>query len=220
MKSKNLKKKVAFEVLKFIPNEIFIGVGTGSTVTYLINYLKKIKNKIKGAVSSSYKTTMSLKKNGIKVVQLNSLDRLPLYIDSADEINNNMEMIKGGGAALTREKILASAADKFICIIDETKQVKTLGKFPLPIEVLPMSYRYVMRELKKIGGEVKKRSNIITDNNNYILDISKLCIVNPVDIENTINNIPGVISVGIFSRRKPDILLVSTKKNVKKVFIN
>ncbi|CAL4322568.1 ribose-5-phosphate isomerase RpiA [Buchnera aphidicola] len=217
MKLKNLKKKVALEALKFIPEKIFVGIGTGSTISYLINFLKNIKNKIKGAVSSSYETTMSLRRNGIKVVKLNSLDCLPLYIDSADEINNNMEMIKGGGAALTREKILASAADEFICIIDETKQVKTLGKFPLPIEVLPMSYRYVMKELKKIGGEVSKR-NVITDNNNYILDISKLCILNPLEIENKINNIPGVISVGIFSQRKPDILLVSTKKNVKTFF--
>jgi len=212
MKLKNLKKKVAFEVLKFIPNKIIIGIGTGSTVHYLIKFLKKNKNKIKGAVSSSHQTTLELQKNGIKVFKLNSLDFLPLYIDSADEINKDMEMIKGGGAALTREKVISSAADKFICIIDETKQVQTLGKFPLPIEVLPMSYRYVMRELKKIGGDVKKRKNIITDNNNYILDISKLCILNPSEIENKINNIPGVISVGIFSQRKPDILLVGTKK--------
>ncbi|NIH16552.1 MAG: ribose-5-phosphate isomerase RpiA [Buchnera aphidicola (Periphyllus lyropictus)] len=218
MKLKKLKKKVALEVLKFIPKNIIIGVGTGSTISYFIDFLKTIRNKIIGAVSSSIKTTENLKKNGIKIFELNKINNLPLYIDSADEINRNMDMIKGGGAALTKEKIIASAAKKFICIIDETKEVKILGKFPLPVEVLPMSYKYVKKKLEKLGGIVKKRNKIITENNNYILDISNLYINNPFDLENKINNIPGVISVGIFSQRKPDVLLVSKINKVKVIF--
>ncbi|CAL4322589.1 Ribose-5-phosphate isomerase A [Buchnera aphidicola (Periphyllus testudinaceus)] len=215
MKLKKLKKKVAIEALKLIPYQEIIGIGTGSTISYFIKYLKNIKNKIKGVVSSSHQTTKILKKYGIKIFKLNEINFLSLYIDSADEINKNMEMIKGGGAALTREKIIASAAQKFICIIDETKQVNVLGKFPLPVEVIPMAYKFVKKQLKKLGGEVKKRKNLITDNHNYILDISNLFILNPKYIEKKINNIPGVVSVGIFSQRKPDILLIGKKNKIK-----
>ncbi|WP_343187653.1 ribose-5-phosphate isomerase RpiA [Buchnera aphidicola (Periphyllus koelreuteriae)] len=218
MNLKKLKKKVAFEVLKFIPLKEIIGIGTGSTISYFLKYLKKFKNKIKGAVSSSTKTTNILNKYGIKIFYLNNINFLPIYIDSADEINKNMEMIKGGGAALTREKIIASSAKQFICIVDETKIVNVLGKFPLPIEVIPMAYKYVKYELLKLGGIVEKRKNVLTDNNNYILDVKNLFISNPKFLEKKINNIPGVVSVGIFSKRKPDILLISKKNKIKTIF--
>lgn len=218
MKIKNLKKIVAKKALKYIPKNKIIGIGTGSTISYFIKYLGKIKNSIQGAVSSSNNTTISLQKNNIPIVKLNDVDYVSIYFDSADEINNNMDMIKGGGAALTQEKIIASASKKFVCMIDHTKQVNVLGNFPLPIEVLPMSYKYVTKELEKLGGIVKIRKNIITDNNNYILDVKNLFIRNPLRLEKKINNIPGVISVGIFSQRKPDILLISTKKSVKTIF--
>ncbi|WP_343183419.1 ribose-5-phosphate isomerase RpiA [Buchnera aphidicola] len=218
MNLKKLKKKVAFEVLKFIPLKEIIGIGTGSTISYFLKYLKKFKNKIKGAVSSSTKTTNILNEYGIKIFYLNNINFLPIYIDSADEINKNMEMIKGGGAALTREKIIASSAKKFICIVDETKIVNVLGKFPLPIEVIPMAYKYVTYELVKLGGIVEKRKNVLTDNNNYILDVKNLFISNPKSLEKKINNIPGVVSVGIFSKRKPDILLISKKNKIKTIF--
>ncbi|NIG99272.1 MAG: ribose-5-phosphate isomerase RpiA [Buchnera aphidicola (Periphyllus acericola)] len=218
MKLEKLKKKVAFEALKFVPFKQIIGIGTGSTISYFIKYLSKIKDKIIGVVSSSKKTTKILKKYGIKIFKLNEVNYLPVYIDSADEINKNMEMIKGGGAALMREKIIASASKKFICIIDKTKKVNILGKFPLPVEVLPMSYKYVKNELKKIGGNVIRRKNIITDNNNYILDINDFFILNPKNIEKKINNIPGVLSVGIFSKRKPDVLLIGKNSRIETIF--
>ncbi|MCW5197559.1 ribose-5-phosphate isomerase RpiA [Buchnera aphidicola] len=217
MKLENLKKIVAKNALKYIPKKKVIGIGTGSTISYFIKYLSRIKDSIKGAISSSYHTTVSLRKNGIPIIKLNDVDNLSIYFDSADEINDNMDMIKGGGAALMQEKIIASASKKFICMIDYTKKVNILGKFPLPIEVLPMAYKYVQKELKKFGGIVKKRKNVITDNNNYILDIKNLFIKNPLYLENQINNIPGVISVGIFAQRKPDILLVSNHTHVQTI---
>ncbi|CAL4322631.1 Ribose-5-phosphate isomerase A [Buchnera aphidicola (Chaitophorus sp. 3695)] len=217
MTLKNLKKIVAKYALRYIPKKKIIGIGTGSTISYFIKYLRKIKDSIQGAVSSSNHTTISLKKNGIPVIALNDVDYISIYFDSADEINNNMDMIKGGGAALMQEKIIASASKKFVCMIDYTKKVNVLGKFPLPIEVLPMSYKYVKKELEKLGGIVKKRKKVITDNNNYILDIKNLYINNPIYLEKKINNIPGVISVGIFSQRQPDILLISNYTQVQTI---
>lgn len=220
MTLKNLKKIVAKNALRYIPKKKIIGVGTGSTVSYFIKYLSMIKNNIKGVVSSSNHTTLSLKKYGIPIFSLNDVNNLSIYFDSADEVNCNMDMIKGGGAALMQEKIIASASKKFICMIDYTKKVRILGKFPLPVEVLPMSYKYVKKELKKFGGVIKRRKGVITDNNNYILDIKNLFINNPLYLENKINSIPGVVSVGIFSQRKPDVLLISKKNYVKTILNN
>lgn len=211
------KKLVAQSALQYIQDETIIGVGTGSTVNFFIEELKKSNLRLKGAVSSSEESTKRLKEINIDIYEANEVSKLDLYIDGADEINHNFEMIKGGGAALTREKIIAQISDKFICIADESKYVKTLGKFPLPIEVIPMARSQVGRDIVKIGGDPVYRQNCITDNGNIIIDVHNLMINEPKNLEEQLNNIPGVVTVGLFAKRKADILLLGTSDCVKNI---
>ncbi|MXP51204.1 ribose-5-phosphate isomerase RpiA [Pantoea sp. SoEX] len=205
----SLKKAVGLAAIKFIQADSIIGIGTGSTVDHFINALDFIKYKIKGVVSSSEQTTNKLKKFGIKILNLNEVKILPIYIDSADEIDHQMCMIKGGGAALTKEKIIASAAKQFICIADISKRVNILGKFPLPIEIIDISRSLVTEEIERIGGTVRYRKGVITENGNIILDVYNLSIKQPEVLEQHINSIPGVVTVGLFAARKADLLLIS-----------
>ncbi|WP_343128461.1 ribose-5-phosphate isomerase RpiA [Buchnera aphidicola (Kurisakia onigurumii)] len=214
-----LKKYACIEAINYIYPGITVGIGTGSTIKLFIEELKKVKHLIKGAVSSSKESTKQLIKNKIKVMDLNEISGLQLYIDSADEINKNKQMIKGGGGALTGEKIISSFSDSFICIADENKIVKDLGKFfPVPVEVIPMSINYVCSQIKKLSGIPKIRKSFITDYGNLIIDVFNLNLENPLYIENKINSISGVVSVGLFIKRKADILLVGTKQGVKTYF--
>lgn len=217
MTQDELKKAVAFAALKFVKPKTVIGVGTGSTAAHFIDALATIKDDIIGAVSSSEVSTKKLKEYGIPIFDCNDVDSLDIYVDGADEINYQMQMIKGGGAALTREKIISAISKQFICIVDESKVVKTLGKFPLPIEVIPMARSYVARELFKLGGKPIYRDGIITDNGNYILDIHDFMIENPIELENKINNIAGVVTVGLFAHRGANIALVGTTDGVKEL---
>lgn len=214
MNYKDLKQTVALEAISYISSGI-IGIGTGTTVYSFIKELSKIKNNIYGAVSSSKVSTMHLKKHGIRVIDVNTIKSLPIYVDSADEINGQMEMIKGGGGALTGEKIIAEMADTFICIVDETKYVEVLGTFPLPVEVIPMAKSYIMRELIKLGGIPQCRKNVVTDYGNIIIDIHNFKIVNPIAMEKKISLLPGVVTVGIFARRRADITLISTVNGIR-----
>ncbi len=216
MTQDELKKLVAQNALQYLKNVPVIGVGTGSTVTHLINCLAdcNFKSEIEGAVSSSIKTTEHLKQIGIPVVELNQTGDLDVYVDGADEVTPHKKMLKGGGGALTREKIIAAASRKFVCIVDESKCVDVLGKFPLPVEVLPLARSYVARELVKLGGQPVLRANYITDNNCEILDVHNLTILNPIELEKTINNIPGVITVGLFALRGADVVLVGKGSEV------
>ncbi|MBF7072077.1 ribose-5-phosphate isomerase RpiA [Glaciecola sp. MH2013] len=211
----NQKKKAAAEAaLNYVKEDTIVGVGTGSTVNFFIDALASKKNMIRGAVSSSDASTARLKKIGIEVFDLNSVDKLDIYVDGADEITEHKHMIKGGGAALTREKIVSAVASQFICIIDDTKHVPILGKFPLPIEVIPMARSYVAREIVKLGGDPAYRQGVITDNGNVILDIHNLEILNPVELENTLNNIVGVVTNGLFAKRGADVVITGTSEGV------
>lgn len=204
------KRQSALDALKYIPDDrdVFIGVGTGTTVDYFIEALGTIKNKFKGAVASSIATEKKLKAQGISVYDLNSVDLLPIYVDGADEINLQKECIKGGGGALTREKIIAATAKKFICIIDPSKEVSVLGKRPVPIEVIPMARGLVARTIVKLGGTPEYRKGFLTDNGNIILDVYQLDLTQPIKTEETLNNITGVVCNGIFAIRPADIILV------------
>jgi ribose 5-phosphate isomerase A len=193
-----------------------IGVGTGSTANYFIDELAKVKHKIDGAVASSEASADRLRKHGIEVFDLNSVNSMDIYVDGADEITEHMHMLKGGGGALTREKIVAAVAKTFICICDETKYVPVLGKFPLPVEVLPMAKSYVARELTKLGGQPQLR-NFTTDNGNVILDVHGLVIKDPIEMEATINQMVGVVTNGLFAARPANILLLATKDGVKTI---
>jgi len=208
-----LKKQVAKAAIEYVESGV-IGVGTGSTANYFIDYLAEVKHKIDGAVASSEATAERLRKHGIEVFDLNSVDGMDIYVDGADEITEHMHMLKGGGGALTREKIVAANAKKFICICDESKFVPTLGKFPLPVEVLPMARSYVARQLSALGGQPKLR-DFTTDNGNIILDIHGMNIVDPIDTEARINQIVGVVTNGLFAKRAADILLLATDSGVK-----
>ncbi|MEP4889021.1 MAG: ribose-5-phosphate isomerase RpiA [Aliiglaciecola sp.] len=209
------KKRAAGEAaVKFVTDDSIIGVGTGSTVHYFISALESVKHKIKGAVSSSDDSTAKLKAMGIEVFDLNSVGSFDIYVDGADEITKYKHMIKGGGAALTREKIVAAVAKKFVCIIDDSKQVPVLGAFPLPVEVIPMARSFVARELVKLGGDPEYRQGVTTDNGNVILDVHNLSILNPVELEQQINQIPGVVTNGLFAMRAADIVLVATDSEV------
>ena len=210
MTQDEMKKNAAWAALEFIPRNTVVGVGTGSTVNHFIDALASIKHEIKGAVSSSVQSTEKLKALGIEVLDLNSIDSFSVYVDGADEINAQKHMIKGGGAALTREKIVAAVADTFICIVDQSKQVEVLGKFPLPVEVIPMASSYVARELTKLGGRPVLRAGVTTDNGNVILDVHDLTISNPLKLEQQINNIVGVVTNGIFAQRAADMVLVGS----------
>ncbi|MCB1935233.1 MAG: ribose-5-phosphate isomerase RpiA [Nitrosomonas sp.] len=209
------KKAVAIAAIDYVPVGRIIGVGTGSTANYFIDELAKIKHKIDGAVASSDTTAKRLQSHGIEVIDLNEVDDLPVYVDGADEITEHMHMTKGGGGALTREKIVAAVAKKFICITDQSKLVNILGNFPLPIEVIPMARSYVAREITLLGGQPALRQGFITDNGNVILDVHGLQILNPVELETTLNQITGVVTNGLFARRAADILLLGTDEGVK-----
>ena len=208
MTQDEMKKAAGWAALKYVEKDSIVGVGTGSTVNHFIDALATMKADIEGAVSSSEASTQKMKALGIPVYDLNSVDKLSVYVDGADEINGHMDMIKGGGAALTREKIVAAVAEKFICIVDNTKQVDILGEFPLPVEVIPMARSYVARELVKLGGDPVYREGVVTDNGNVILDVHNLSIVDPAGLEREINQIPGVVSVGLFARRPADVVIV------------
>lgn len=218
MDTNAIKQAAARAAVQYVVPDVILGVGTGSTVNYFIDELAAIKNKILGAVATSKETETRLKKLGIDVVDLNSVNSLPVYIDGADEINPQLQMIKGGGAALTREKITAAVATKFICIADNTKNVKILGTFPLPIEVIPMARSYVARELVKLGGSPVYREGVITDNGNQILDVWNLQILEPIKLEQTLNNISGIVTNGLFALRPADLLLLATGENTVETF--
>ncbi|WP_286265560.1 ribose-5-phosphate isomerase RpiA [Thalassotalea atypica] len=219
MTQDELKKAVGYKAIEFVADDSIVGVGTGSTVNHFIDALATIKDKIRGAVSSSEQSTEKLKSYGIEVFDLNSVDVLDVYVDGADEINEHMHMIKGGGAALTREKIVAAVAKEFICIADESKLVGVLGEFPLPVEVIPMARSYVARELVKLGGDPVYRQGVITDNGNVILDVYNLKIINPTELETKINAIVGVVTNGLFANRAANRLLLGTTSGVKEVSI-
>jgi len=204
------KRAAARAALAYVKSDDIVGVGTGSTVNYFIEALAEKKHLIEGAVSSSDASTERLKALGIEVFDLNSVDQFDVYIDGADEITEHKHMIKGGGAALTREKIVAAVAKTFVCIIDDTKQVGILGDFPLPVEVIPMARSYVARELVKLGGDPVYREGVITDNGNVILDVYNLTILDPRKLETQINEIVGVVTNGLFAHRGADVLLVGT----------
>lgn len=206
-----LKKQVAEAALRFVPEGDIIGVGTGSTANFFIDALATLKDRIKGAVASSEATAERLKQHGIEVFSLNDVGSLSVYVDGADEVNQHREMIKGGGGALTREKIVAAMAKEFICIVDGSKQVNRLGAFPLPIEVIPMARSYVARKLVALGGQPQYREGFLTDNGNIILDVHSLDISNPIELETTLNNIVGVVTNGLFAKRPADIVLVGEK---------
>ncbi len=210
-----LKKAVARAAIDYIPAGSIVGVGTGSTANCFIDELAKIKHKIDGTVASSAASAKRLEGHGIRVLDLNSVDEMSVYVDGTDETNKYLHLIKGGGGALTREKIVAAVAKKFVCIADESKLVDVLGKFPLPVEVIPMARSYVARELVKLGGQPVYREGFVTDNGNVILDVRNLTILDPIALEQTLNNIPGVVTNGLFARRPADVMLLGTPNGVK-----
>ena len=214
MTQDELKQAVANAAIDYVRGGI-IGVGTGSTANYFIDALASIKSRIDAAVASSEATAKRLKSHGIPVVDLNSAGELAIYVDGADEITEHFAMIKGGGGALTREKIVAACSKQFICIADASKLVGVLGKFPLPVEVIPMAQSYVAREIVKLGGQPRLREGFTTDNGNVILDVYHLSIVDPVSLETTLNQIVGVVTNGLFARRGADVLLLGTTHGVK-----
>ena len=216
MSQEQKKRNAAKAAIEHINNNAVIGVGTGSTVNFFIEELAKNKGLIDGAVSSSVATENLLKQHNIPVVPLNSVIELPIYIDGADEATKNKHLIKGGGGALTREKIIAAASEQFVCIIDDTKLVPLLGSFPLPVEVVPMAQSYVAREITKFGGQPELRQNFITDNGNVILDIHNMKIENPSELENKLNQITGVVTNGLFAKRPADVLIVASDNEVIK----
>jgi ribose 5-phosphate isomerase A len=216
MDQEALKKAVAVAALDYIEPNTVLGVGSGSTVNYFIDALKSVKGKIEAAVASSNASAERLKALSIPLIDLNSVSELLLYVDGADEINTYKQMIKGGGGALTREKIVAAVAKKFVCIVDQTKQVDLLGTFPIAVEVIPMARSYVARQLVKLGGDPVYRQGFVTDNGNVILDVYNLKLLNPVETEEKINNIVGVVTNGIFANRPADILLLATPEGIKK----
>ncbi|MBL4941363.1 MAG: ribose-5-phosphate isomerase RpiA [Colwellia sp.] len=215
MTQDEMKKAAAIKALDYVKEGSIVGVGTGSTVNHFIDALATIKYEIEGAVSSSEESSKRLKAHGIEVFDLNNIDILDVYVDGADEITKHMSMIKGGGAALTREKIVAAVAKQFICIADDSKQVEILGKFPLPVEVIPMARSYVARELVKLGGDPEYRLGVITDNGNIILDVHNLSITDPKKLEADINAIVGVVTNGLFANRGADVLVLGGKNGVE-----
>jgi ribose 5-phosphate isomerase A len=215
MTQDELKALVGKAAVDYVEAGSIVGVGTGSTVNFFIDELAKIKHKIQGAVSSSEASTERLKQHGIEVFELNEVDRIPVYVDGADESNHLLELIKGGGGALTREKIIAAVAEKFVCIADESKLVRRLGEFPLPVEVIPMARSYVAREIVKLGGDPVYRTGFVTDNGNVILDVHSLEINEPIKLERILNNIVGVVTNGLFAERAADVLLLGKQDSVE-----
>ncbi|HAD49279.1 MAG: ribose 5-phosphate isomerase A [Idiomarinaceae bacterium] len=214
--SDEMKKAAAEAALEYVENGTIVGVGTGSTVNFFIDALATKKDDIEGAVSSSEESTARLKAHGIPVFDLNAAGPVPVYIDGADEINEYGQMIKGGGAALTREKIIAAVAEKYVCIANQSKMVGILGKFPLPVEVIPMARSYVAREIVKLGGDPEWRQGVTTDNGNWILDVHNLEIMKPMELEDKLNNIVGVVTNGLFAARGANIALLGSPDGVKK----
>jgi len=214
MTQDEMKQAVARAAIEHVPAGI-IGVGTGSTANYFIDELAKVKGRIDGAVASSVATAERLKRHGIQILDLNEAGEMAVYVDGADEITRHMAMIKGGGGALTREKIVAACAKKFVCIVDESKLVDVLGRFPLPVEVIPMARSYVARQLVKLGGNPVLRAGFTTDNGNVILDVHGLHILDPVALEGEINQIVGVVTNGLFARRGADVCLMGTPEGVQ-----
>lgn len=215
MSQEEQKRLAATAALSYIKDGIVLGVGTGSTVDHLIDALPSYRAKLTAVVSSSERSTHRLEAAGIEVSELGQVGELDLYIDGADEATKHFHLIKGGGGALTREKILAAAARRFVCIVDETKLVATLGRFPLPIEIIPMAESFVARQLGKAGGHPILRQGFVTDNGNHILDVHDLRIANPVEMETRFNQIPGIVTVGLFANRRADVLLVGGPSGVK-----
>lgn len=217
MDQEALKKAAAWSAIDFIEPGMIIGVGSGSTVNYFIEALKQVKGKIEAAVASSEASAMRLKALSIPLLDLNTVSELPIYVDGADEINAAKQMIKGGGGALTREKIVGCVAKKFICIADQTKMVETLGQFPVAIEVIPMARSYVARQIVKVGGDPIYRQGFLTDNGNVILDVYNLKVFAPLSLEEKLNNIVGVVANGVFAARPADVLLLANDKGVLKL---
>ena len=215
MTQDELKAAVAREAIRHVVDGAYVGVGTGSTANLFIDELGKIKTRIRGAIASSVMSAQRLAAHGIPVLDLNEVDDIPVYVDGADEITRALHMIKGGGGALTREKIVAAVAKKFVCIADGSKLVDRLGTFPLPVEVIPMARAHVARELVKLGGTAMARAGFVTDNGNLILDVANLAIDDPVGLEAAINQIDGVVTVGLFARRGADVLLLATAGGVE-----
>ena len=215
MTQDEMKLAVAKAAIQYIPDDCIVGVGTGSTANFFIDELAKIKGRIEGTVASSEASAARLKAHGIRVFDLNSVDKMPVYVDGADEVNHYLQMVKGGGGALTREKIVAAVADKFICIADKSKLVPVLGHFPLPIEVIPMARSHVAREILKIGGQPTLREGFTTDNGNIILDVFGLQIAQAAELEKQLNQITGVVTNGLFAVRRADVLLLGTPNGVE-----
>ncbi len=209
------KQAVAKAALQYIEDNAIVGVGTGSTVNHFINFLATIKHRIEGAVSSSNASAELLRKHHIPVFDLNSVDELSVYVDGADETTRHLQLIKGGGGALTREKIVAAVSKTFVCIVDDSKVVDTLGKFPLPIEVIPMARSHVARTIARMGGKPVLRDGFVTDNGNIILDVHNLTILNPAELELQLNQITGVVTNGLFAIRSADILLIADNESVR-----
>lgn len=212
-----MKKAAAEAAIEYVEYEMIVGIGTGSTANHFIDLLAKIKGKIDGTVASSEASAERLRGHGIPVMDLNQAGELSLYVDGADEANKHLHLIKGGGGALTREKIVAGASEKFICIADDTKLVSVLGKFPLPVEVIPMAQSFVARQLVKLGGTPELREGFTTDNGNIIIDVHNLEIMQPEKLETQINMIPGVVTVGIFAHRPADVLILGGEGGVKTI---
>ena len=217
MSQETQKQAVAREALRYVVDDAWIGVGSGSTANLFIDALATIRHRIKGGVASSVKTAERMKSHGIPVEELNDAGDLAVYIDGADEVTRAGAMIKGGGGPLTREKIVAAASRKFVCIVDASKVVDVLGRFPLPVEVIPMARSYVARELVRLGGQPAWRQGFVTDNGNLILDVAGLAITDPVALEATIDGIAGVVTVGLFARRGADVVLVGSERGVETI---
>jgi ribose 5-phosphate isomerase A len=217
MSQEEAKRRAAEAAAELVAQDMIIGVGTGSTVNQFIDVLGQLRFRIPGAVSSSTATTERLQKLGIRVLELNDTGDLELYVDGADEATSHLQLVKGGGGALTREKVIAAAARKFVCMVDESKMVDVLGRFPLPVEVLPMARSYVARQLVKLSGQPVLREGFVTDNGNQILDVRNLRITDPAALESRINQIPGVVTVGVFAQRPADLLIVGSPTSVRKL---
>lgn len=215
MTQDELKQAAAKAAIQYLVDGAIVGVGTGSTVNFFIEELAKVKDRIAGAASSSEASTKRMQAHGIRVFDLNEVDSLPVYVDGADEFDPGLSMIKGGGGALTREKIVAAVSDKFICVADATKRVPVLGKFPLPVEVIPMARAYVTRQLAKLGGTPKLREGFITDNGNVIIDVHGLSITDPMGLEKALNGIVGVVTNGLFAARGADVVLLATPGGIE-----
>ena len=212
-----LKQAAALSALQEVPPDAIVGVGTGSTVNHFIDGLARMRNRIRGAVSSSEASSARLRAAGIEVLDLNSVDELPVYVDGADEVTRHLHMTKGGGGALTREKIVAAVAQRFVCIADDSKLVGRLGAFPVPVEVIPMARSYVARQIVALGGQPVLRSGFTTDNGNVILDVRNLDIANPVELEDVLTRITGVVTCGLFARRGADVLLLAGDGGVQRL---